>query len=175
MDIRVKKTKRAIQKAFIELLREKPYEKITVREVAERAEINKTTFYAHYETLNALTAELEQQTIHLIMEQMDSAQQLLEEPEVFVRNLFALLQQAVDFLGVISTSHMNQFAQHLQTAILGQIKAEKIDIAQYESIGAILVFLVHGLIGLLSTDSQLAQQQLDNIAAFVAAGIRKIR
>lgn len=175
MDIRVKKTKRAIQKAFIELLREKPYEKITVREVAERAEINKTTFYAHYETLNALTTELEQQTIHLIMEQMDSAQQLLDEPEVFVRNLFALLQQAVDFLGVISTSHMNQFAQHLQAAILGQIKAEKIDIAQYESIGAILVFLVHGLIGLLSTDPQLAQQQLDNIAAFVAAGIRKIR
>ncbi len=29
MDIRVKKTKRAIQKTFIDLLREKPIEKIT--------------------------------------------------------------------------------------------------------------------------------------------------
>ena len=57
MDIRVKKTKRAIQKAFIALLREKPIEKITVKEIAERAEINKTTFYSHYETLDALTAE----------------------------------------------------------------------------------------------------------------------
>ena len=52
MDIRVKKTKRAIQKAFIALLREKPIEKITVKEIAERAEINKTTFYSHYETRN---------------------------------------------------------------------------------------------------------------------------
>ena len=49
MDIRVKKTKRAIQKAFVALLREKPIEKITVKEIAERAEINKTTFYSHYE------------------------------------------------------------------------------------------------------------------------------
>ena len=52
MDIRVKKTKRAIQKAFVALLREKPIEKITVKEIAERAEINKTTFYSHYETLD---------------------------------------------------------------------------------------------------------------------------
>ena len=36
MDIRVKKTKRAIQKTFIDLLREKPIEKITVKEIAER-------------------------------------------------------------------------------------------------------------------------------------------
>ena len=52
MDIRVKKTKRAIQKAFVALLLEKPIEKITVKEIAERAEINKTTFYSHYETAN---------------------------------------------------------------------------------------------------------------------------
>ena len=175
MDIRVKKTKRAIQKAFIELLREKPYEKITVREVAERAEINKTTFYAHYETLNALAAELEQQTIHLIMEQMDSAQQIFDSPEVFVREMFTLLQQSVDFLSIISTSHIDNFTRHLQAAILEQVKTERIDIAQYESIGSILVFLVYGLIGLLRTDSERAQRQLDVITAFVAAGIRKIR
>lgn len=65
MDIRVKKTKRAIQKAFVALLREKPIEKITVKEIAERAEINKTTFYSHYETLDALTAEMERQTVQL--------------------------------------------------------------------------------------------------------------
>ena len=66
MDIRVKKTKRAIQKTFIDLLREKPIEKITVKEIAERAEINKTTFYSHYETLDALTAEMERQTVQLV-------------------------------------------------------------------------------------------------------------
>ena len=72
MDIRVKKTKRAIQKAFVALLREKPIEKITVKEIAERAEINKTTFYSHYETLDALTAEMERQTVQLVCDNMGS-------------------------------------------------------------------------------------------------------
>ena len=84
MDIRVKKTKRAIQKAFIALLREKPIEKITVKEIAERAEINKTTFYSHYETLDALTAEIERQTVQLVCDNMGGAQQLLDAPETFV-------------------------------------------------------------------------------------------
>ena len=46
MDLRIKKTKRAIRRAFAELIKEKPMEKITVKEIAERAEINKTTFNA---------------------------------------------------------------------------------------------------------------------------------
>ena len=37
MDLRIKKTKRAIRSAFYELIKEKPLEKITVREIAERA------------------------------------------------------------------------------------------------------------------------------------------
>ena len=82
MDIRVKKTKRAIQKTFIDLLREKPIEKITVKEIAERAEINKTTFYSHYETLDALTAEMERQTVQLVCDNMRGAQQLLDRKSV---------------------------------------------------------------------------------------------
>ena len=58
-DLRYIKTEKAIQKAFHELLQEKTLQKITVKEIAERAEINKTTFYAHYETLPDLIDHLE--------------------------------------------------------------------------------------------------------------------
>ncbi len=40
-DLRIKKTKRAILAAFNELLKEKPLDKISVTELAQRAEINK--------------------------------------------------------------------------------------------------------------------------------------
>lgn len=171
MDIRVKKTRRAIQKAFIELLREKPIEKITVKEIAERAEINKTTFYAHYETLDALTDQMEQQTVQMVTEQMTGAQQLLEQPDVFVREMFAVLLQTTDYLGVVPTSAMNCFTQHLRDAILEKIKGENIEPSQYENIGAILIFVMNGLFGLLNTDAKLAQKQIDVIAAVVAGGI----
>ena len=58
-DLRVQKTVSAIQSTFKQLLLEKPYEKITVRELAERARINKKTFYRYYETLDYLLAELQ--------------------------------------------------------------------------------------------------------------------
>ena len=171
MDIRVKKTKRAIQKTFIDLLREKPIEKITVKEIAERAEINKTTFYSHYETLDALTAEMERQTVQLVCDNMRGAQQLLDEPEAFVQEMFAALQQATDYLGVVPVSAMNRFTQHLRDAILEKIKGDNIEPSQYENVGAILIFVMNGLSGLLNTDAKLAQKQIDVIAAVVADGV----
>lgn len=47
-DLRVKKTQKAIKKTFHELLEAKPVSKITVTELAKAAEINKATFYLHY-------------------------------------------------------------------------------------------------------------------------------
>lgn len=47
-DIRIVKTKRSINKAFLELLQEIGFSKITVSKIIERAEINRSTFYSHY-------------------------------------------------------------------------------------------------------------------------------
>ena len=46
------KNKKAIQKAFADLLLEKnDINKITVKEIVERADISKSTFYAHYQDI----------------------------------------------------------------------------------------------------------------------------
>lgn len=47
-DLRVKKTILAIGDAFLDLLDEKPFEKIQINDIAERAMINRGTFYLHY-------------------------------------------------------------------------------------------------------------------------------
>ena len=58
-DLRVVKTIEGIKTAFEELICEKDYEKITVKELCDRARINKKTFYHYYETLDALLAEMQ--------------------------------------------------------------------------------------------------------------------
>ncbi len=58
-DLRVVKTIEGIKEAFEELICEKDYEKITVKELCDRARINKKTFYHYYETLDALLAEMQ--------------------------------------------------------------------------------------------------------------------
>lgn len=48
MDRRIQKTKQLIMNAFIDLLAEKGFEKITINDIAERADINRGTVYLHY-------------------------------------------------------------------------------------------------------------------------------
>lgn len=47
IDRRVRKTKRQLRQALMDLMSEKPSKSISVRELAERADINRGTFYIH--------------------------------------------------------------------------------------------------------------------------------
>jgi Transcriptional regulator len=60
-DLRVKRTIESIRKSFEELICEKDYEKITVRELCDRAMINKKTFYNYYPSIDDLLAEMQMQ------------------------------------------------------------------------------------------------------------------
>jgi len=47
-DPRVKRTRQLLQQALMDLLREKGFQAITVQDIAERATLNRATFYAHF-------------------------------------------------------------------------------------------------------------------------------
>jgi len=53
-DPRVKRTRKLLQDAFMALLAEKSFNAISVQEIAERATLNRATFYAHFEDKYAL-------------------------------------------------------------------------------------------------------------------------
>ena len=67
MDLRVQRTRMNIRDAFIELRSRKPIEKITVKELAEAAFINKATFYQHYADLYDLSESMEDELIDNII------------------------------------------------------------------------------------------------------------
>lgn len=56
---RVRMTKRLMKDALLELLEVKPLEKITVTDVCAAADVNRSSFYAHYQDIHALLRELE--------------------------------------------------------------------------------------------------------------------
>jgi AcrR family transcriptional regulator len=53
-DRRVKRTRDLLQKALGGLLNERSYSAITIQDIVNRADVGRTTFYAHYKSKNAL-------------------------------------------------------------------------------------------------------------------------
>jgi AcrR family transcriptional regulator len=53
-DRRVRRTRRALHEALIALVLERGYERLTVQDVLDRADVGRSTFYAHYRDKEAL-------------------------------------------------------------------------------------------------------------------------
>ena len=56
LDRRQRKSRAALQAAFLSLIAQKPYAEITIDDVAETADVARATFYAHYDDKAALLA-----------------------------------------------------------------------------------------------------------------------
>ena len=52
------RSRQLIRRAFMELLNEKSFEKITATDIIKRADINRSTFYAHYPDARGLMDEI---------------------------------------------------------------------------------------------------------------------
>jgi AcrR family transcriptional regulator len=54
LDPRVKRTRQLLEQAFMDVLREKGFQTITIQDITERAGVNRATFYAHFDDKYAL-------------------------------------------------------------------------------------------------------------------------
>jgi hypothetical protein len=60
---RVRRTKKMLKIAFIELLEYKPFEKISVKDIVEYADFNRCTFYNYYNYKEELVKEIMDETL----------------------------------------------------------------------------------------------------------------
>ena len=58
LDRRQRKTRRAIYDAFEDLMRTQHYSAVTVAQIIERADVGRSTFYAHFETKDDLLDQM---------------------------------------------------------------------------------------------------------------------
>ena len=71
-DRRINRTKKLLTNAFIALLLEKNLNEITVKELCEKADINRGTFYLHYQDIYDLKQQLENDIHKQLNDIMDS-------------------------------------------------------------------------------------------------------
>ncbi|WP_042348660.1 TetR/AcrR family transcriptional regulator [Bacillus massiliigorillae] len=93
------RSRKMIRHAFVELVLEKDFEKITVKNIVERAEISRGTFYAHYSDIYAIIEEIENEIMGKMVDFLDdfTASELIQNPMPFFVKMGDFLQQDIEF------------------------------------------------------------------------------
>lgn len=101
MDLRERKTKRAIKDAFLQLRAKKPLERITIKELSDLAQISKATFYLHYKDIYDLSEQLQNEVVQDIMDAVSQDESALLDMEQTAKKLHAAFcshQHLIDIL-----------------------------------------------------------------------------
>ncbi|MCD7964359.1 MAG: TetR/AcrR family transcriptional regulator [Clostridiaceae bacterium] len=118
MDLRIEKTRQSIINAFIALRSGKPLEKITVKELCEKAMINKSTFYFHYADIYELSDFLETEIVTSIISSLDHPEYMVEHPGAFTQELFlAYLSRDTLIQTLFSGSRSGRLIQKIEAGI----------------------------------------------------------
>lgn len=120
-DIRVERSRLAIKQAFLELMREREYEDITVKDIAEAAVLNRKTFYAHYETKQTLFEAMMREMFEEIFYTFIYAK---PDPGMEVDN-DTLLEDIRSFLNAV-----DRYRQELEILITSQTSWLAFDVAE---------------------------------------------
>jgi len=106
IDRRVQKTNEALQQAFRELAKTTSYRNITVKQLTETAQINRKTFYLHYDSIedfsNTVVNEISDQLLQIITEKPMN-ESLSEKGYVF-DHVFDFFKESRDFYTFMMTS-----------------------------------------------------------------------
>lgn len=87
MDRRIKKTKRAIYAAYFTAKRQRPDEKPSVKELCALADINKTTFYRHFDDVDVLIHSLIADAVYSMLIDDIKVEYLLTAPELYFKQV----------------------------------------------------------------------------------------
>lgn len=102
-NLRFQQTERKIRNIFLELLKKKDIAKITVREICDLADINRTTFYLHHEDIYELMQYIESDMYHYFKIIFTVPGKNYSLRERFL-HLFSFIKEHQDFYGVYLSS-----------------------------------------------------------------------
>src|SRR5512140_3279281 len=118
LDPRVKRTRQMIEQAFMELVKEKGFQSISVQDITERAGINRATFYAHFPDKFALLDHSIQQDFR---QEIDK--RMLHACHFTNDNLRNLIIAVCEFVGN-AHGHCNVTEQQFQSLVGTQVRSQ---------------------------------------------------
>ena len=108
-DRRIAMTKRLLKAALIELLKEQDIYHISIRELCERADVNRTTFYKYYGSQFDLLTDMEKDMLDFIAKAIERHE---TEPEKIITAACRYLEENLEFARLIINNNVDPAFAH---------------------------------------------------------------
>ncbi|MBD2868171.1 TetR/AcrR family transcriptional regulator [Paenibacillus arenilitoris] len=126
-DPRILRTRQLLKDAFVDLMQEMEIEKISVNRIAERATINRVTFYLHYRDIPDMLEKMADEMIEdirhaLSRESLDPNAGEENDSSVLVRLLEHIAEHAKFYKVVLGSKRTSVFTERLLKMLSGIVK-----------------------------------------------------
>ena len=116
-----KRSRKMIRTAFAKLMLEKEVDKITVTDIVKEADLNRGTFYAHYQTPSDVLVEIENEIMDNLLEFISevSCVNFFQNPLPVMIKINHYLQEDIDYFKMLSqSSDLEQFLYRLKKLLV---------------------------------------------------------
>ena len=153
-DRRTRYTQMVLKKSLIEWMEQKPLAKITIKELCERADINRCTFYAHYRDQYDLLQQIEDEIISEIRERLSAFDFRADIGVAFqvVEQIFQYIADNRDFCSLLLSEKGDFSFQKRVTALFQEQYAQQWQASRStdpETVEYLYRYVITGSIGIL--------------------------
>ena len=174
VDRRIAKTKKAIYRAFAQLLSEKNINDITIKDIADRADINRKTFYNYYDGIYELTSEIENKIIDSFEKVIreHNVNELLHNPNKMFDELVKIIDSDFDFYQhLISVESNSNLVSKLFISLKSRAKEviSEYSVLDEATLDIVLDFVISGMFTVFQRwFNSSKEHSLDDMAKIVA-------
>lgn len=181
LDKRCRKTRKAIKNSLIKLMSEKDVSDITITEIAEVADINRKTFYAHYRDLYDILDEIENDLIEKLFHILNNADILksMYNPYPLLKELTSEINKDFEFYKLLVQSKnynslLNKIQETFKTRFL-ELSKETIK-TDREILSFIIDFISSGITSVykewFSSERNISLEQLSkSLSLLIGSGL----
>lgn len=138
-------TKKLLKTALIELMQDKPINKITIKDICEQADLSRSTFYLHYTDQYDLLNDLESEAISTIMNQLKKITPDLD-PLIVCREFTSYIHKEHTIFRTLLCQQENL---HFQIKLIEELHKASMELLAFSSedsirLGYKVDFITHG-------------------------------
>lgn len=155
VDRRVRKTKMQLRQGLARLMQKKSIKEITVKELVDEVDINRSTFYLHYTDIYQMLEKIEEEAMVDIREAMEGCPTYCTEREKiipFLARFFSILDSNRDLsLALLGPNGDMDFVERIETLIASKFLKPSSLPATDTEIRYAYAFCLSGCIGMIKT------------------------